>query len=222
MVRVQTKVKLPFLWGKAVFRKSKWSQINLIVGPNGSGKTLLSEQLALQFEGAGYPVTFLRSDRANEESLLQILNTDLKIRQKIEDVLSNMFGKSIKFEERNGVIVPIVINKLRCVEYNLKDGECHGLKEIITLLIALYSCDSKCLILDEPELHLHPQFQLFFMNEIRKVVASDSHRIFFLITHSPFFIDLKQPEDLLGVVVCHVNHVPTYLENLSSEDEVLF
>lgn len=222
MVRVQTKVKLPFLWGKAVFRKSKWSQINLIVGPNGSGKTLLSEQLALQFEGAGYPVTFLRSDRANEESLLQILNTDLKVRQKIEDVLSNMFGKSIKFEERNGVIVPIVINKLRCVEYNLKEGECHGLKEIITLLIALYSCDSKCLILDEPELHLHPQFQLFFMNEIRKVVASDSHRIFFLITHSPFFIDLKQPEDLLGVVVCHVNHVPTYVENLSSEDEVLF
>ena len=78
MVRVQTKVKLPFLWGKAVFKKSKWSQINLIVGPNGSGKTLLSEQLALQFEGTGYPVTFLRSDRANEESLLQILNTDLK------------------------------------------------------------------------------------------------------------------------------------------------
>ena len=222
MIHVQTKVKLPFLWGKAVFRKSKWSQINLIVGPNGSGKTLLSEQLALQFEEAGYPVTFLRSDRSNEDSLLQILNCDLKVREKIESVLSNMFGKSIKFEERNGIIVPMVINKSRGVEYNLKQGECHGLKVIITLLIALYSCESKCLILDEPELHLHPQFQLFFMNEIRKVVAADSERIFFLITHSPFFIDLKQPEDLLGVVVCHVNHVPTYVENLSDEDEVLF
>ena len=188
MIHVQTKVKLPFLWGKAVFRKSKWSQINLIVGPNGSGKTLLSEQLALQFKEAGYPVTFLRSDRSNEDSLLQILNCDLKVREKIESVLSNMFGKSIKFEEKNGIIVPIVINKSRGVEYNLKEGECHGLKEIITLLIALYSCESKCLILDEPELHLHPQFQLFFMNEIRKVVAADSERIFFLITHSPFLL----------------------------------
>ena len=155
MVRVQTKVKLPFLWGKAVFKKSKWSQINLIVGPNGSGKTLLSEQLALQFEGVGYPVTFLRSDRANEESLLQILNTDLKVRQKIEDVLSNMFGKSIKFEERNGVIVPIVINKLRCVEYNLKDGECHGC-----------FCRKRCILISA----LNPSAKWMFMSLFASII----------------------------------------------------
>ena len=38
---VEIKVKIPFLWGKTVFKKSHWSQINWIVGPNGSGKTTL-------------------------------------------------------------------------------------------------------------------------------------------------------------------------------------
>ena len=56
MIELETRVKIPFLWGKAVFKKSNWSQINLIVGPNGSGKTLLAENLASQFEKAGYSV----------------------------------------------------------------------------------------------------------------------------------------------------------------------
>lgn len=222
MIHVKTKVKIPFLWGKSSFDKSNWSQINLIVGPNGSGKTLLSQQLAIQFEKAGFSVTFLRSDRKEQESLINILKTNEEIKIKIEKVLSNMFGKYIRFEEKNNNYIPIVVNKNRGVEYNLKEGECHGLKEILTLLIALYSCKSNCLILDEPELHLHPQFQTFFMNEIRKVCLSDKNKIFFLLTHSPFFIDLKHSEDLLGVVACHINSVPTYIDKLSSDDKAMF
>lgn len=38
MIKFEIKVKMPFLWGKAVFKKEHWNQINLIVGPNGSGK----------------------------------------------------------------------------------------------------------------------------------------------------------------------------------------
>ena len=36
MIQVETKVKIPFLWGKKVFSKKNWSQVNLILGPNGS------------------------------------------------------------------------------------------------------------------------------------------------------------------------------------------
>ena len=53
MIHIETKTKIPFLWGKSVFKKSEWSQVNLIVGPNGSGKTLLAEELACQFEENG-------------------------------------------------------------------------------------------------------------------------------------------------------------------------
>lgn len=223
MIDFPAKVKIPFLWGKASFYKSVWMNINLIVGPNGSGKTLLAEELKLQFSEAGYDVTFLRSERSEQEKLLSTLNENAEIREKIESVLSNMFGKAIRFEENeDGSFKPIVVNKSRGVEYNLRDGECHGLREILTLLVALYGCKTKVLILDEPELHLHPQFQLFFMNEIRRVSEREPDRIFFLITHSPYFIDLRVAEDLLGVVVCHVNRVPTCIEYLSEKDEILF
>lgn len=223
MIEVETRVKLPFLWGRAVFKKNNWNQVNIMVGPNGSGKTLLAEELGKQFCEKGFQVDFLRSERVNQDELLSKLKEDDSIREKIEGVISNMFGKTIRFEKSpDGSVVPMVVNKAWGVEYSLSDGECHGLKEILTLLVALYGLKSDVLILDEPELHLHPQFQYFFMNEIRKVAAEDSRRIFFLITHSPYFIDLRFAEDLIGVVVCHVNRVPTSIDYLSEKDEILF
>jgi len=223
MIRVETRVKLPFLWGKAVFKKEYWSQVNLIVGPNGSGKTLLAESLAEQFRAAGYAVSFLKSDRENQSDSVSVLMNNEEIRSKIETVLSGMFDKSISFvQAEDGNMIPVVINKNRGMEYNLKEGECHGFKEIITLLTALYDENHTCLFLDEPELHLHPQFQQFFMNEIRRVAQSNPRKIFFLITHSPYFIDLRFPEDLIGVVVCHVNKLPSTIEMLDDDLEQLF
>ena len=232
MFNFETKVKIPFLWGKAVFKKSNWAQINLIVGPNGSGKTLLAQKLSEQFALAGYAVRFIKAERNGEtehKKQMEILRSDEKIRQKIEKVLSSMFGKSIKFiEDIDQSLIPIVENKAWKVSYMLEKVECHGLKEIISLLISLYSKSgnpkniAECIFFDEPELHLHPQFQTFFMNEIRKEVSHSSRRIFFIISHSPFFIDLRTPEDLSGVIACHINKVPTSIEELSEEDDALF
>ena len=228
MLNLGVRAKIPFLWGKTAFEKRSWARVNLIVGPNGSGKTLLAEQIAEQFNAAGYDINFLRAERYSQDDVdaMKTIRENSNVRQKIEDVLSNMFSKSIRFEEApGGRLVAIVVNKARGVEYNLRQGECHGLKEILTLLVALYGNrggKKNCLILDEPELHLHPQFQQFFMNEIRRASAEEPNRIFFLITHSPYFIDLNYPEDLMGVVVCHVNRPPTSIDSLSDYDEQMF
>lgn len=232
MTHLEVKTKIPFLWGKSVFKKNNWTQINLIVGPNGSGKTILSQNIAEQFKNAGYNVVFVRSDRNldDNKNQLEILKSNERIRLKIEKVLSSMFGKSIKLiEDIDKTLIPIVENKALNVEYMLDDSECHGLKEIISLLIYLYydsenknSSLGNVMFFDEPELHLHPQFQSFFMNEIRKEVQHSSKKIFFLISHSPFFIDLRTPQDLIGVIVCHINKIPTTIDKLLKNDEDLF
>ena len=221
MTELETKVRVPFLWGKSVFKKSRWSQINLIVGPNGSGKTILAQELTKQFEASGKTVKFISAERDSDN--ISILRDNEKIRTKTEKVLSEMFGKSITFiEDIDGTFIPIVRNRAWNVEYMMEDVECHGLQKIISLLINLYSSTTDIVIFDEPELHLHPQFQLFFMNEIRQEAKHHVNKLFFLITHSPFFIDLRTPEDLEGVIVCHINRPPTHIEELSREDEALF
>ena len=220
MAHVPVKVKLPFLWGRAVFRKDEWRNINLVVGPNGSGKTLLVEAIAEAFEASGYAIKFFRSERSEDREALAIVQGNEAVRQKIQDVLSGMFGKTIVFMQgEGGSYIPVVVNRAWNVEYNLEEVECHGLKEIITLLAALYAnTGNTCLVFDEPELHLHPQFQQFFAEELRRVSARHPKRMYFVVTHSPFFIDLRYPEELFGVLVCHTNREPTHIESLGKRD----
>ncbi|MBQ7753708.1 MAG: AAA family ATPase [Treponema sp.] len=223
MKHLDVKVKLPFLWGKAVFKKSEWPQINLIVGPNGSGKTLLAQEISRHFEAAGKKVRFLQTEKESPELAIEVLRSDERIRGKVETVLSSMFGKTIQFlDDIDGTFIPVVTNKAWNVQYDLNSVECHGLKEIIVLLVNLYNNSNDLLILDEPELHLHPQFQQFFMNEIRKVAARHQKRMFFIISHSPYFIDLRFSDDLLGVIACHINSEPTHIDFLSEQDDDLF
>ena len=223
MFHLDVKVKLPFLWGKAVFKKSEWPQINLIVGPNGSGKTLLAQEISSKFSTAGYRVNFLQPGTKNHQKAVEVLRNDERIREKVETVLSGMFGKTIQFvDDIDGTFIPIVTNRAWNVQYNLNSVECHGLKEIIILLVSLYNNANDVIFFDEPELHLHPQFQQFFMNELRKVAARHRKRLFFLISHSPYFIDLRSSEELLGVIACHTNSEPTHIESLSETDDDLF
>lgn len=154
-----------------------------------------------------------------------ILQERLDIRIKIESLLSDLFKKSIRLVEEGGYLKPKMQNLAGGEEYGLKEQECHGLKEIISLLTFLYDEQFNCIIFDEPELHLHPQFQSFFLNEIRKLAGNpledSSKKMFFIITHSPYFLDFRNIDDLKNVIVCHNNEKPTFIEDgsLDSPDE---
>jgi hypothetical protein len=156
-----------------------------------------------------------------------ILKERLDIRIKIEAILSDLFKKKIRLVEEGGYLKPKMQNLYGGEEYGIKENECHGMKEIISLLTFLYDDEYNCIILDEPELHLHPQFQSFFLNEIRKLAGNpkeeDGKKIFFIITHSPYFLDLHNIDDLENVLVCHYNKKPTYIEdgNLNDQDEYI-
>ena len=71
----------------------------------------------------------------------------------------------------SGVLIPKTSVGAIGTTYRLDTDECHGIKELLVLLTHLYSNSDKFLIIDEPEQNLHPQFQAFFMQEVRKVAG---------------------------------------------------
>jgi len=156
-------------------------------------------------------------------SAFVVLKERLDIRIKIEALLADIFKKTIRLVEEGGYLKPKIQNITGGTEYALKGQECHGIKEIITLLTFLYDDEYNCIIFDEPELHLHPQFQSFFLNEIRKLsgnsIEDSSKKIFFIITHSPYFLDLRSIDDLKSVLVCHVDQMPTYIKENDLDDQ---
>lgn len=152
-----------------------------------------------------------------------ILKQKINVRIRIEAFLSSIFGRRIRFAEEGGYLKPKMQRILGGAEYAMKEDECHGLKELITLLAFLYDDEFNALIIDEPELHLHPQFQTFLLAEIRKLAADPRvaplKKTFFLITHSPYLLDFRVLDDLRQCVIFHRDSVPTFVGTLSDQDE---
>lgn len=261
MIQKDVDITIPMLWGNEHFIKNEWGYINYLVGANGTGKSLLAEQIKAKFNGNGFSPRYLNAERlvglekqevgrygggqlnrgfdityyedyksraensGLSSSAIIILKQRLDIRIKIEALLSDIFSKTIRLVEEGGFLKPKMQNLKAGEEYNLSESECHGLKELITLLTFLYDPTKNCIIFDEPELHLHPQFQSFFLQEIRKVAGNPledpTKKIFFIITHSPYFIDLKSIDDLKNILVCNLNNVPTYIKELDDDDQFI-
>lgn len=158
-------------------------------------------------------------------SAFVVLKERLDIRIQIEAFLSDMFKKTIRLVEEGGFLKPKIQNIQGGSEYGLKEQECHGLKELITLLTYLYDQEKECLILDEPELHLHPQFQSFFLSEIKRIAGNpktnQGKKIFFLVTHSPYFLELTNIDELRSVIVFQTNKIPLSITDLDGQDEYI-
>jgi hypothetical protein len=261
MINIPVNITIPQLWGSKTFSKNEWGEINLIVGPNGTGKSLFAEQLKQSLKKNDYQPRLLSAERLSglekqdysyfqSSSLSQgfnisyftalknggenfglsssafiVLKERLNVRIKIEALLSDIFKKNIRLVEEGGYLKPKIQNIRGGVEYGLKESECHGLKELLTLLTFLYDDGKNCLIFDEPELHLHPQFQSFLLGEIRKIAGNPkidtAKKMFFIITHSPYFLDFRTIDDLKNIIVCHYEELPNFIDTLEEQDEYI-
>ncbi|MDB9513453.1 AAA family ATPase [Kamptonema animale CS-326] len=81
--------------------------------------------------------------------------------------------------------------------------EASGLLNIVVILAALYDDEVSILLLDEPEISLHPQYQSFLLREIQAVAGdpTDSKKkIVIMATHSPTMLPIQKVEDLTRIV----------------------
>lgn len=149
------------------------------------------------------------------------LKSKLDLRIKIEALLSEVFNRHISFKEEGGYLKTFISKTDSGNSYDLKQNECHGIKELISLLTFIYDDQYNCLILDEPELHLHPQFQQFILNEIRKNAGDPSQnpnkKMFILLTHSPTMLDIRTLDDLKNYIVFQPKKLPAFIDNFNTD-----
>ncbi|HSW12821.1 MAG TPA: AAA family ATPase [Solimonas sp.] len=152
-----------------------------------------------------------------------LLEERLDLRIQVEATLSNLFNRRISLEWDSGRLKAMAAIGTSGASYRLDRDECHGIKELLVLLTHLYNNEHPYLIIDEPELNLHPQYQAFLMQEVRRLAgnpATDpSKKLIFLITHSPFILDFATVEDVKAVISFDLKHeVPRQLLDLSAEE----
>ena len=163
-------------------------------------------------------------NRGSGIDTIVLLEERLDLRIRIEATLSHLFDREILLEWDSGRLVTKARHRVKGDLYRLDHDECHGIKEIMVLLTHLYDDSRRYLVIDEPELNLHPQYQAFFMQEVRKLAGdpAEDHtkKVFFLVTHSPFILDFRSPEDLKSVFSFDLHYsLPSRLTDLDLETD---
>ncbi|MBO9101023.1 MULTISPECIES: ATP-dependent nuclease [unclassified Rhizobium] len=125
---------------------------------------------------------------------------DLRI--KVEMRLQQLFERGIDFQwNQNGLAMSFTAMSDSA---RYQSGlEASGITQLVSLLAAIYDDTIGTLIIDEPEISLHPQLQAFILEEMETIagdwVDSGKKRIV-ISTHSPSFLLLSSLADLSGIV----------------------
>ena len=105
-------------------------------------------------------------------------------------------GRMVELRERDGFLDPYM--RMGDHEYSLLRDEGHGLRELVILLTAVYRKDWSLLVVDEPELHLHPSMARLWTAElVRECRTGGRHAI--VVTHQPELIEPKSYDGLSAV-----------------------
>ncbi|WP_420133625.1 AAA family ATPase, partial [Rhodopseudomonas sp.] len=82
--------------------------------------------------------------------------------------------------------------------------EASGLIQLIPLLAAIYDDEISILLVDEPEVSLHPQLQAFLLEELQSVAGRPTDdakkKVVVIATHSASMVPLKQALDISNIV----------------------
>lgn len=98
--------------------------------------------------------------------------------------------------------------------------EASGLLHLVGILTALYDDEVGALLIDEPEVSLHPQLQSFLLKEIVSCAGLPENRkkLVVIATHSTEFIQIQKPEDLSSIVFCYdLNDTPIQIDPTAGE-----
>lgn len=125
---------------------------------------------------------------------------------KVQERLKKLFNRDVRIDWDGGHLkVYFSRVDIDIAEY-ASAKEASGLLHLVSILSALYDDEVSFLLIDEPEVSLHPQLQSFLYQEISKVSGNPDEagkKLVFLSTHSTEFIHLSSVDDLASIVFCN-------------------
>ena len=133
------------------------------------------------------------------------VRTDILI--KVRERLQKLFKRNIKIDWDAGNLKVSFARLDNSDSYYSSGREASGLLHLVGILSALYDDEVGVLLIDEPEVSLHPQLQAFLLKEITRVAGipgEDGYKkIIVMATHSTEMIKISKTDDLLSFIFCN-------------------
>lgn len=185
----------------------------------------------------GYRGGKLDFDRANfgqksdveRRHSIETLNGDFQTLSERADILIKVQERLRKLFKRDLIInwdggeLKVVFARLDSESSPYSSGrEASGLLHLVGILSALYDDEVGVLLLDEPEVSLHPQLQSFLLNEIIEASGYPSEgtykKVIIMATHSTEMLKISEMKDLYSLVFCQdLNQAPTQVDPDAAE-----
>lgn len=129
---------------------------------------------------------------------LLTLDARADLRLKIEARLQQLFDRSVQLTwSQQGLNVRIT--PASGGSSYAANHEASGILQLVALLAAIHNDDIGALLIDEPEISLHPQHQAFLLEEMERVAGDPiepTRKIIVIATHSSILLPLRFPNDL--------------------------
>lgn len=126
---------------------------------------------------------------------------------KVQERLRKLFKRDIEIDWDSGYLKASFSRIGASNTYYSSAREASGLLHLVGILSALYDDEVGVLLIDEPEVSLHPQLQAFLLKEITRVAGipckDNYQKIIVIATHSTEMIKISKTDDLLSFIFCN-------------------
>ncbi|OOF46114.1 AAA family ATPase [Rodentibacter trehalosifermentans] len=155
--------------------------------------------------GKGYTKERHKIESINGDLHTLSIRKDILI--KVRERLQKLFKRNINIDWDSGDL-KVSFSKLgKGNSYYSSGREASGLLHLVGILSALYDDEVGVLLIDEPEVSLHPQLQAFLLKEISRIAdipnENGYQKIIVIATHSTEMIKLSKTDDLLSFIFCN-------------------
>jgi len=120
------------------------------------------------------------------------------LRLKVEARLQQLFDRSVSLGwSQNGLTVRIT--PISGGESYAANVEASGILQLVALLSAIHNNEIGALLIDEPEISLHPQHQAFLLEEMERVAGDPTDpdkKLIVIATHSASLLPLRRISEL--------------------------